>query len=152
MKKLLIMICVLLMAAGAYASPTTDIDKKVIQTFEARFPNAQEATWHESTDQYLVNFVEKGIPSKVTYKKDGTLLNFMRYYQEETLPYHIQANLKNKYAGKKVFGVTEVTDADASIEYFVKLGDDKQWMTVKIDNSGFMTVIERFKNGVNKRN
>ena len=41
--------------------------------------------------------------------------------------------LKKKYADKTIFGVTENIIGD-EVNYYVKLVDEKNWTTVKIDN------------------
>jgi hypothetical protein len=88
----------------------------------------------------------KVIRSKRLFKpvKDGEFVTSMRYYQEKNLPYYILVNIKRKYPGKKIFGVSEISSADA-ILYYVKIEDDKRWMTVVSDSQGDLCVVEKFR-------
>jgi hypothetical protein len=54
--------------------------------------------------------------------------------------------LQKKYAGKTVWGVTELS-TETSTEYYVKLVDDQNWYTVRSDGDGNMQVVEKYKKG-----
>ena len=56
---------------------------------------------------------------------------------------NIICKLKERYKGKTVFGVTEMT-TDSSVEYYIKLEDSKTWITVLSTVDGNMEVTEKF--------
>ena len=136
--------CLLTLSAGAFAGTDGNISDKLLQAFHKTFPDAQQVKWAETEDRYLVNFKQGEILTKVEYDKEGNFLNSLRYYSEKNLPVNIMCRLQKKYADKKVFGVTEVT-SESSVEYYIKLEDDQNWITVKSNVDGIMQVVEKYK-------
>ena len=67
-----------------------------------------------------------------------------RYYKEQHLPTNILFKLKSKYTDKSIFGVTEFTTSD-EVNYYIKLEDSKNWITVKVNGNGQMELIEKYK-------
>jgi hypothetical protein len=143
-KKLILACCFLTLSAGVFAATDGNISDKLLQAFHKTFPDAQQVKWAETEDRYLVNFKQGEILTKVEYDKDGNFLNSLRYYSEKNLPVNILCRLQKKYADKKVFGVTEVT-SEASVEYYIKLEDAENWITVKSNVDGIMQVVEKYK-------
>ena len=147
MKKLFILFSALLLSFSLIAR---DPEDKLIKTFNTSFPKAENVQWYELPKAWVVNFVADGIRSRVVYLKDGKATEFTRYYFESNLPFLIRSRIKDAYPDKKIFGVVEVsimTEASASsrVEYFVKLEDEKSWVTVKYDNEGNLHVVEKYK-------
>jgi hypothetical protein len=141
-KNLALSVC--LLAIGFSSVAYARVDDKVLTSFKETFPSAQEVKWEEFSDNYVVNFVEMGMRERISYDKTGNFISATRYYSEEHLPLNILFKLKKKYPSLKVFGVTEI-ESDVSIEYYIKLEDDKNWTTVKSDTGGNMQVIEKYK-------
>jgi hypothetical protein len=141
MKKTITTIAALFMIVAAFAGTPND---KVLKIFNATFSSPQEVTWYDHETYYDVSFVQAGIRSNVKYDKEGNFLSSIRYYGEQNLPINIVCQLKKKYADKKIFGVTEITNAD-EVNYFVKLEDEKNWITVKVTGNGQMTSVEKYK-------
>ena len=125
------------------------IDDKLIKTFTTSFPKAERVNWYEMPKAWVVNFVADGIRSRIVYMKDGKITEFTRYYFEQNLPFLIHSRVKEAYPNKNIFGVVEVSimleNGNSRVEYFVKLEDEKSWMTVKSDNEGNLTVEEKYK-------
>ena len=148
MKKLLIVFASLLIAVSSYAHNPIHIDEQVLRSFELQFPNAQKVNWQESADAYLVSFVEDGIRVRIVYLRNGALTHFLRYYFEENLPLDLRLNLKSKYPGKTIYGVTEENlvsniQNQSRTVYYVKLEDASSWFTVKVQKNRKMKVIEK---------
>jgi len=116
----------------------------LLQEFRESFPNAERTNWYETDNRYIVSFVERGILSRITYKKNGSFINSFRYYGERDLPYYLITNLKKKYAGQKIFGVTEITTT-SDIVYYVKLEGPKSWITVSLNSEGDCAVVESYR-------
>ena len=146
-KSVLVACCFLALTTGSYAAttPTPDaiISDKLLQAFKHTFPDAREVKWVEQTDKFTVNFKQGDILTKVEYDKDGNFLNSLRYYSEKNLPVNILCRLQKKYADKTIFGVTEVTN-ESFVEYYIKLEDAKNWLTVHSDSEGNMRVVEKY--------
>jgi len=143
-KPLMIFVFVMTLTAGAFAADGFTISEKILNTFKQTFPDAQQVKWLEQTDRYTVNFKENGILTKIDYDKDGNFISSLRYYSEKNLPINILCRLQKKYADKKVFGVTEMT-AENTVEYYIKLEDNENWITVKSNVDGNMQVVEKYK-------
>jgi hypothetical protein len=149
--------CCLTLGAGAFATEgltnktnftasekVPGISEKMLSSFKQTFPDAEQVKWLESADRYTVNFKESGILTKIDYDKDGNFISSLRYYTEKNLPINILCRLQKKYADKKVFGVTEMT-SEGSVEYYIKMEDAENWITVKSSAEGNMMVVEKYK-------
>jgi hypothetical protein len=151
-RTLLVAACLLTLSAGVFADPHFTIsDKphftisdKLLETFRKTFPDAMQVKWVEQPDSYMVTFKQNDILTKVNYDKDGNFVSSIRYYSEKNLPVTIICRLEKEYAGKSVFGVTEVATQNGT-EYYIKLQDDKNWYTVHSDSSGNLERIEKFR-------
>ena len=76
--------------------------------------------------------------------RTGIFLSSVRYYFEKDLPLNIICKLKQKYPGKTVFGVTEMT-TESEVNYYITLEDATSWMTVKTGTDGNMELVEKYK-------
>ena len=137
-------LCMLAFSAGAFAAKEYGISDKMLQTFKQTFPDAQQVVWSEQGDKYTVNFRQGDILSKVEYDKDGNFLNSLRYYSEKNLPVTILCRLQKRFSDKKVFGVTEMA-TESSVEYYIKLEGENDWITVRSNIDGNMQVVEKYK-------
>jgi len=144
MKRVLLACFLLTLSAGVFAAADGNISDKLLQAFNKTFPDAQQVKWAETEDKYMVNFKQGDILTKVEYDKEGNFLNSLRYYSEKNLPVNILCRLQKKYSDKKVFGVTEIT-SDTNVEYYIKLEDAQNWITVKSNVDGAMQVVEKYK-------
>ncbi len=126
------------------AGPSYSISEKLMKSFQKTFPDAEQVKWVEQENQYTVNFRQNGNLTRVVYDKDGNFLSSLRYYKEKGLPVSILCRLQKKYADKKVFGVTELT-TENSVEYYIKLEDDNNWITVRSTVDGNLQVVEKYK-------
>ena len=150
MKKLFIFLSTLLISFSLLARDPGEIDEKLVKSFSTSFPKAENVHWYELPKSWVVSFVEDGMRSRIVYHKDGKVAEFTRYYFESNLPFIVHSKITKAYPDKKIFGVVEVSVVSEStnaskIEYFIKLEDDKSWLTVKSDNEGMLTVVEKYK-------
>ena len=148
MKKLLAFgVCLVMLTTQTFANvdPSVDnVNEKVLRSFQETFPVVEEVKWKEYDTYYTVSFKQHEIQSEVRYDKEGNFLSSLRYYKEDMLPLSVLHQLKKKYAKKTVFGVTELI-VGSDVAYFIKLEDEKIWMTVKADQNGNMSIYEKFK-------
>jgi hypothetical protein len=143
-KLLFASLCLLSLSAGVFANGGFSISEKLLKTFKQTFPDAEQVKWMEQADKYTVNFTENGILTKIDYDKEGNFVSSLRYYTERNLPVNIICKLQKKYSDKKVFGVTEMT-TDGTVEYYIKLEDATNWITVKSNVDGNLQVVEKYK-------
>jgi hypothetical protein len=151
MKKFIIMFSALFLCISLIARDPGrgEIDDKLIKTFATSFPKAERVHWYEMPKAWVVNFVAEGVRSRIVYTKDGKVTEFTRYYFEANLPFLIRSKIKEAYPKKSIFGVVEVSilteEGTSKMDYFVKLEDEKTWLTVKSDNEGSLRVVEKYK-------
>ncbi len=144
MKKIFALCIFALFTAGAFANTPTAVNEKVLKAFRETFTTAQQITWHESTENYSVRFLQEGIKYIVYYNKDGVITNSMRFYAPALLPMNILKEIKNHYSKKTAFGVTEITSGE-DVAYFVRMEDEKHWYTIKFTPSGEALEYEKLK-------
>src|SRR6188508_3163080 len=109
MKKVIILLIAIGMGVGSFANDFSDIDKRIVRSFKMLFPNAQEVNWYERSDTYEVHFIENETRTRITYWKNGMLVQFLRHYQERNLPAYVQFRIKKEYPDKCIFGITELS-------------------------------------------
>jgi hypothetical protein len=142
MKKL-IYLAVMLTGLAAAANPP-EISEKVLKAFRETFVSAESVVWKEMNNSVQANFKLNEIQVRASYDNDGNLLETIRYYGEQNLPPNILAKLKKRYAGKEVFGVTEIT-SENEVSYHITLKDEKNWYTVKSDPYANFQLTDKFK-------
>lgn len=140
-KKLVTYASLMLMAATCFAFTPND---KVLKSFHSTFLSPKQVKWFEHKNYYEVSFAQASVRANVKYDLEGNFLSSTRFYKEHQLPANILYQLKKKYADKTIFGVTEIANPE-EIYYYVKLEDNKRWLTVKVSSNGQMEVFERFR-------
>lgn len=140
-KTALLFSCFLVLAATTFANMPNE---KVLKSFETIFTNPKEVKWFDHTDFYEVSFIQNEVRATVKFDLDGNFISSTRYYKEQQLPTSILCKLKKRYADKHIFGVTELT-TNESVNYYIKLEDEKNWLTIKINGNGQMELTEKYK-------
>jgi len=143
MKKLIIFTC-LFAALSATASNPPEVSEKVLKAFSETFMKATEVVWHEVQNLYEASFKQSEVISRAIYDQDGNLLRTTRYYSQENLPINILTKLQKRYAGKSVYGVTELS-TDDEVSYHITMQDEKNWYIIKADNWGGLELEKKYK-------
>jgi hypothetical protein len=141
---MLMCIATLAFANNSFARRAAEVTEKVKKEFKETFPFAEKVDWEEFPDRYIVHFEESNVRAVVDYDKDGNYLGSKRYYGESNLPVNILYKIRKKYADKKIFGITEIA-TDNSIDYYIKMEDATNWITIKSDPSGNFEQVEKYK-------
>jgi len=143
MKKLIIFTC-LFAALSATASNPPEVSEKVLKAFNETFMKATEVVWHEVQNLYEASFKQSEVISRAIYDQDGNLLRTTRYYSQENLPINILTKLQKRFAGKSVYGVTELSTED-QVSYHITMQDEKNWYIIKADNWGSLELEQKYK-------
>ena len=142
MKKTFILFsCFFLLAATTFAYPPNE---KVLKSFQIIVSNPREVKWFDHANYYEVSFIQTDVRSTVKFDLEGNFISSTRYYKEQQLPTSILYKLKKGYAGKHIFGVTELT-TNEDVHYYVKLEDDKNWFIIKVNGNGQMELSEKYR-------
>ncbi len=144
MKKIFLTAVTTLFTFVLFAAEPVSINEKVLQAFQKSFKHAQDVSWHEYNTHYEVKFTHNAVDSRITYDTEGNILKTIRYYGEDQLPLFLRAKLQKQYKDKKVFGVTELAE-EGQLDYYVILEDEKNWIHVKCDAVGSMSVYKKYK-------
>ena len=144
MKKIILSIATALFSIIAFADAPVAVSEKALSAFNQSFKDAKEVVWNEYENFYEVKFMHNSVKSMISYDEEGNVLRSRRYYYEETLPLFIKAKINKRYSDKKIYGITEIA-SDAEVAYYIILEDDKNWLTIKTDSYGNMSVYEKFK-------
>jgi len=144
MKRLPALLYSVIIGASSFAFTGKNINEKLLQTFKESFPNAEQVSWKELPETYVVNFVDEGVRNAIIYEKDGTFVSSTRYYQERTLPYYLLINLRKKYPEKKILGITELSTI-TDIYYYIKMEDKTVITTIKMDAEGNLVLVEKLR-------
>lgn len=143
MKKI-IYLAVLLISISATAAAPPEVSEKVLKAFKETFTNAENVIWDEQEDRCQASFIQSEIQIRAVYDDDGNLLKTTRSYYEKNLAPNVLAKLKRKYAGKEIFGITEVS-TETEITYYVTLRDAKYFYKVEANAYGNSQQVEKFK-------
>jgi len=144
MKRLSALLYSVIIGASSFAFTGKNINEKLLQTFKESFPNAEQVSWKELPETYVVNFVDEGVRNAIIYEKDGTFVSSTRYYQERTLPYYLLINFKKRYPEKKILGITELATI-TDIFYYIKMEDKTVITTIKMDAEGNLVLVEKLR-------
>ena len=142
MKKIFFALAMVMSTASFATSP--EVDEQVSRQFKETFPAAIEIKWYDYETFYEVVFKNNDILCRVKYDLKGNIISTRRDYHEKDLSLFIVAKVKEKYAGKKIFGVTEITSSEG-VTYNIVLEDDKNWINLNSDESGNISQVQKLK-------
>jgi len=143
MKKLIILTCLFATLSVAASNPP-EVTEKVLKAFNGTFMKATDVVWHETQNYYEASFKQSEILSRAIYDTEGNLLRTTRYYSQENLPIHILTKIQKKYAGKSIYGVTELS-MEGEVTYHITLQDETRWYVIKSDSWGTLELSQKFK-------
>lgn len=130
--------------AGIVAFATPEPTEHVLKAFKETFRTAKNVTWHEYKNFTQFNFNQNEVQVRAQYSDDGTLIKTIRYYGEKNLLPGVVSELKKRYKGKEIFGVTE-TASDNDLSFVINLRDNDNWYVVKSDAYGNLEQTDKFK-------
>ncbi len=142
MKRILFALALLVSTASFATGPS--VDEQVSKQFKETFPAAIEIKWYDYETFYEVVFKNNDILCRVKYDLKGNIISTRRDYHEKDLSLFIVAKVKEKYTGKKIFGVTEITSSEGVI-YNIVLEDEKNWINLNSDESGNISQVQKLK-------
>jgi hypothetical protein len=141
MKKLLLIL--LVFASGACYANAPTVDEKILKTFQEAFPKAEKVTWYEEDGNYEVLFTCDQVKCRMWYDNKGNALKTIRYYYEQNLCPFVMTKIKQRFPGKKIFGVTEVSTS-LGVTYSIILEDEQKWYHVNVDTDGSVQLEKKY--------
>jgi hypothetical protein len=146
MKKIILLcFATVITATAIHAAPTSFVNEKVLKIFHAAFPEVKQPVWYTYENYYEVFFVNADSSScRIDYAPDGTVLNTTRYYKEANLSPVVRAAVNEKYPGKNIFGITEVSNNE-NITYYIVLEDSNHWYNIESNATGNITLNKKLQ-------
>jgi hypothetical protein len=144
MKKIIfVCLAAFISATSVFAAPAFIVTEKVLKVFHDAFPEVKQPTWYNFDNYYEVYFTNADNSScRIDYSPDGIVLSTTRYYTSQNLSPAIRAKVNEKYPGKKIFGITEVSNSDM-VTYHIVLEDDKYWLNIQSDATGNISLEKK---------
>ena len=137
---LVICLAAIMTVTAVSAAP---VSEKVLKIFTTAFPEVQETTWYNYETYYSVYFKNSDDSKcRIDYDTDGKIISTTRYYSGEALPPFIRGKVNEKFPGKQIFGVTEVSSPD-DMAYHIVLEDEKNWYNIKSDATGSISTEKK---------
>jgi len=127
-----------------FANPAAELNEKVVKIFKTGFPEVKDASWFTLENYYEVYFKDEDCSTRIHYDFSGNLLSTLCHYDATKLPAFIRAKICSKYSGKSIHGVTELTTQDDH-SYQIVLEDEKFWYNVQSDDTGHLSLKNKFK-------
>lgn len=141
MKKTFFLLALLFTFLSSFAKPP--VTEKIRKQFAAVFPTVAEAKWFEGDHYYDVYFDQDNKKYVIRYDLNGRIQRLRCSYTGEKLCAFLKAKVNEKYPGKSIYGVTEITN-DNEMFCILNLEDAKNWITVRISATGQITEMEKF--------
>jgi hypothetical protein len=144
MKKIIIACSLALISAtSVFAAPSALVTEKVLKVFHEAFPEVKQPTWYTFDNYYEVYFTNPDNTScRIDYSPDGAVLSTTRYYGAQNLSPAIRAKVNEKYPGKTIFGITEVSNSE-NLTYHIVLEDDKYWLNIQSTPTGNLSLEKK---------
>ena len=127
-----------------FINPKINISPKVLDAFKQDFNNVKNIKWFTRENTYIVSFEQNDIRTRIDYDTNGHFLSSVRYYCENSLPFNILLEIKEKYKGKTIKIVTEVIEQD-SIKYSINVEDEENVYVIESDSEAFIHLAKKFK-------
>ena len=144
MKRSLLLLVFVVCTFVALAHPP--VSEKVKAIFDASFPSARSVVWTEFDNFYQVYFVKDDIQCRVYYDFNGNVIRSRRDYSGDNLNPFLTAKLLTRFPGRKIFVVNEVS-TDQETFYLVHLEGATEWIQVRCDPTGDISVVNKLKKG-----
>jgi len=145
MKKIISFCLIAIMASTAVFAVPSSVTEKVLKAFHASFPEVKKTTWYTYDNYYEVYFNDSENSScRIDYTPDGDVISTTRYYSGEDLSPAIKVKVNEKFPGKKIYGVTEVSNVEKII-YNIVLEDENNWYNIESDATGNIRLDQKLR-------
>ena len=141
MKRIISCAATILIISSVAAAPGS----RLIEKFNATFPNAKNVKWSDDKSGYFVSFYQNENFEKVLYSRESDFICSWKYSNGEDLPTNIVLTLNRKYGESKILGVTELA-TPTNVRYDIKISKGTKWYSLDILSDGTITKEEKFTN------
>lgn len=140
MKKNLLALFVLFLMVGIFSASaqvvdTASIPAVVKSNFHENYPNAQNAEWQMSDQNFLVRFDLDNMQNTIVYSPTGSVVSSEKEIASEALPTAVTTAIPKDFPNYKIGGATEVTVDGATSYKVVLLGEPNTNAWYKADGT-----------------
>ncbi|RYY17985.1 MAG: hypothetical protein EOO04_24720 [Chitinophagaceae bacterium] len=115
----------------------SSVNSKVLKSFHRNFKTKTPVRWSTDEKFYLAYFVKDGIQHRVTYRKNGGMIQTLKTYSAEHLNRDVRSQVEETYDGYDITGVTELTQNYETV-YFVNIESRRKLKEVVAYNGQLM--------------
>lgn len=145
MKKVVLLLAVIVIAASVWAMPESSVSERVLTTFKTQFKNAKDAFWLKSNEGvYLVSFSLNNETLKAYYNEDGQMEALQRSVTPAQMNVMASGTLQQLSPGINVTAIAEVNQIH-DFYYLVKGETEKHIVTYKIYADGSSEKVSKKK-------
>jgi hypothetical protein len=104
----------------AILTEEASVNSKVLKSFRRNFKVQVPVQWSTDEQFYLAYFVKDGVQHRITYYRNGSMVQTMKTYSAEHLNKEVKSQVEEAYDGYDITGVTELTSKNETV-YFVNI-------------------------------
>jgi hypothetical protein len=119
-----------------------DVNINAVRDFTKKYKNATGVKWVKNENGPSVYFVMDGVKMRSSYNTKGRKEYVLKYYDESKLPTEVRHLVRSTYYDYTIAIATEVV-RNGNVSYLIKMENDKEYLTVKFDNAGEVSVFDR---------
>ncbi len=143
MKKMISLCLAVTFTLGVFAFPPSSISGKVLESFHRDFPGVQYQTITTSGNSVLIYYKDDHSSFRVFYDLKGALEMEIRYYDASELSPFIRSKVNERFPGKNINNISEVTSENAHY-YEIQVQGVKVWYQIKYDTDGTMEIQKKW--------
>lgn len=144
MKKMFALLAAVIIAAGAWASPSPAENAKAKAAFEKEFIGATDVQWSGNEEVAIVSFVLNNEIMRAWFTAEGEIAALQRTVRKNQMTYPSARALEKLQEQQTVLRVVEM-NKEGEMYYLVKAENQKFENLYKLTPGGELTRIEKKK-------
>lgn len=129
-------LCLILLSTSIYAQKST-LPKRVLKTFEKKYPEAEKVSWEVKTKgDYKIKFEFEGKKTVVEIDEDGTWEKTSTHILFDELPQAVQSIVNEQKVNSEITEIKIVINDDNETYYRVDLKDENKTIKLEINKKG----------------
>jgi opacity protein-like surface antigen len=149
MKKILFSVAALiytLLVALSSSAQSAEVPAEVQNSFNAHFKNVQLSRWVAIQDSHVATFTMDGQNWRDAYfTNDGEFKGVGRYITFDQLPISVQEKLNSDYTKYEIMELYQFDCTETGICFFATLRNEKNNITLKLDDLGYVAYSRKDK-------
>jgi hypothetical protein len=115
----------------------SSVHARVLKSFKRSFKISAPVQWSTDDRHYLAYFTKDGVQNRITYRKNGQMVQSMKSYGVKHLDKDVRSQVEEAYDGYEITGITEIY-ANGEKVYFVNIESRRKMKEVVAYNGDLM--------------